>query len=174
MKVNLGGTSIPNLFHISSKNLNGVVLTPRVPDNEFVKWRVEDSTTKRVSFARSIGKCLTGLGRNLLNQEFYVFTPDMEFTSEKTLKENIIFPTRSPVWMNSTPTRLWGRAFWISARCWLRCPPGRASRWRPRSGTPTILPTSTPRSNVCAPRRSRTETSAQGSSASASMSERLV
>lgn len=97
MKVNLGDTSTPNLFHISSKNLNGVVLTPRVPDNEFVKWGVEDSTTKRVSFARSIGKCLTGLGRNLLNQEFYVFTPDMEFTSEKTLKENIVFPTRSQV-----------------------------------------------------------------------------
>ena len=31
-----------NLFHISQKNLNGQILTPRVPNNEFVRWGIED------------------------------------------------------------------------------------------------------------------------------------
>lgn len=94
MKVNFGNDSVPKLYHISEKNLNGKILTPRVPNNEFIKWGVEDGKTKRVSFARSIGKCLTGLGRNVLGKVFYVFEPDI---SPDKLKSNIIYPTKDMV-----------------------------------------------------------------------------
>ena len=80
-----------NLFHISQKNLNGQILTPRVPNNEFVRWGIEDGVTPRVSFASSVGKCLTGLGRGAVGQEFYVFVPDTD------VSDHVVYPTKSQV-----------------------------------------------------------------------------
>lgn len=97
VKLEINGKRLPSLYHVSQKNINGVILTPRVPDNEFIKWGIEDGKTKRVSFAKSIGKCLMGLGRNLLGQEFYVFEPDTSHTSEKVLLEHLVVPTKEMV-----------------------------------------------------------------------------
>ena len=97
VKLEIAGKRLPSLYHVSQKNINGVILTPRVPDNEFIKWGIEDGKTKRVSFAKSIGKCLMGLGRNLLGQEFYVFEPDTSHTSEKVLLEHLVVPTKEMV-----------------------------------------------------------------------------
>lgn len=80
------------LYHLSSRNMDGKTLVPRVPDNEFVRWGVEDGKTKRVCMGRSVGKCLVGIGRNLAGQIMYVHVPDSTIPSDK-----IVYPTRKQV-----------------------------------------------------------------------------
>jgi ribosomal protein S18 acetylase RimI-like enzyme len=72
---NYGG----NLYFISQEELNGKILSPRIPDNYFTKNNYEDNTIKRVCFAPSIDKCLMGLSQNLKGEELYVYEPDGEY-----------------------------------------------------------------------------------------------
>jgi len=63
------------LYHISLHNLDGEVLKPRIPDNFMVRQGYEDSTTKRVSFCKSIDGCLMALSQDIKGLEFYVHEP---------------------------------------------------------------------------------------------------
>lgn len=80
------------LYHLSSRNIDGKTLVPRIPNNEFIKWGVEDGKTKRVCMGRSVGKCLVAIGRNLTGQIMYVYVPDSTIPSDK-----IMYPTRKQV-----------------------------------------------------------------------------
>jgi len=42
------------LFHISSKDLDGRVLVPKIPDNMFTKMGIENNTIPRISFAPDV------------------------------------------------------------------------------------------------------------------------
>lgn len=64
------------LYHVSEENLNGKVLTPRIPDNFLTKHGYEENKTPRVSFSTSIDGCLVGLSQNIKDKEFFVFEPD--------------------------------------------------------------------------------------------------
>lgn len=68
-----------NLYHLSSNNMNGKTIFPRVPENFFTKNGYEDSKTKRVCFSTSIDGCLRGMSQNLTNKKFYVHIPDPSY-----------------------------------------------------------------------------------------------
>lgn len=70
--------SIDNLYHLSQSNLDGKVLTPRIPSNFLVDNRYEDGETKRVCFSNSIDGCLRGMSQNLKGMKLYVHTPEKE------------------------------------------------------------------------------------------------
>lgn len=80
-----------NLYHLSSNNMNGKTIFPRVPENFFTKNGYEDSKTKRVCFSTSIDGCLRGMSQNLTNKKFYVHIPDPSY------KFNIYTPTTDEV-----------------------------------------------------------------------------
>ena len=93
-----------NLFFLSERNLNGEILTPRVPKNFFTENGYEDNKTKRVCFAPTIDTCLMCLSMNCKNKEFFVHVPvgnyrviypninqvpDVQFTGEKWICEPV-------------------------------------------------------------------------------------
>lgn len=61
-----------HIYFISDKNMDGKVLSPRIPDNYFTRHGYEDTKTKRVCFAPSIDKSLMALSNNITGKEFYV------------------------------------------------------------------------------------------------------
>lgn len=63
------------MYFISTSNMDGKTLEPRVVDNYFTRNGYEDSTTKRVSFAPSVNQCLMGLSQDVSNKDFYVYEP---------------------------------------------------------------------------------------------------
>jgi hypothetical protein len=63
------------LYCISKENLDGKLLTPRVPKNYFTENGYEDATTPRVCFTPDVGKCLTALSQNCAGQTYYVYEP---------------------------------------------------------------------------------------------------
>lgn len=70
---NLSAKTQITLYHVSERKFDALDLEPRVPDNEFIKWGVEDDTTKRISFCKSISKCLLAIGKNLTGKTLYVY-----------------------------------------------------------------------------------------------------
>lgn len=97
MKVNFGTRTVPKLYHISRKNINGTTLVPRVPDNEYVKMGIEDGKTPRVSFSSSIKNCLRAIGKNYVGTEIYVFTIDLQDKDDGKLLKHITKPTKDQV-----------------------------------------------------------------------------
>ena len=97
MGINLGKSDIPTLYHVALKNMNGKVLTPRVPDNEYIKWGIEDGETKRVSFSTSVKKCLRAIHGQNVGVEMYVHVIDTKSINPATLKNNIVYPTKEQV-----------------------------------------------------------------------------
>ena len=94
------------LYHISTTNLDGAVLNPRIPSNYFTNNGFEDSKTRRVCFSTSVDGALSGLSQNIEGQEFYVHVP--------ACKQKIYIPNTNQVpdvkitnevWV-STPTRI--------------------------------------------------------------------
>lgn len=86
-----GSTRKPtdNLFFLSETNMDGQILTPRIPRNFFTDNGFEDNKTRRVCFAPSIDKCLLGLSMNCKNKEYFVHVPIGSFT--------VIYPTKIDV-----------------------------------------------------------------------------
>lgn len=64
------------MYCISTQQLDGKTLTPRVPDNFLTKNGYEDNETPRVCFAPSVDQCLIGLSQNVTNKTFYVYSPE--------------------------------------------------------------------------------------------------
>ena len=60
------------IYFISDKNMDGKVLSPRIPDNYFTRHGYEDTKIKRVCFTPSIDKSLMALSNNITGKEFYV------------------------------------------------------------------------------------------------------
>ena len=63
------------MYFISTSNMDDKTLEPRVVDNYFTRNGYEDNTTKRVSFAPSVNRCLMGLSQDVSNKDFYVYEP---------------------------------------------------------------------------------------------------
>lgn len=53
-----------NLYHISSKNLDGKVLRPKIPKNILTKMGIENNTIPRVSFAPDVKHAILAIGYN--------------------------------------------------------------------------------------------------------------
>lgn len=62
-------------YFVSTEDMDGKTMEPRVPNNFFTDKGFEDNVTKRVCFAPSIDKCLMGLSQNLKGKQFYVYEP---------------------------------------------------------------------------------------------------
>lgn len=89
------------IYFVSKDNMDGKVLTPRVPKNFLTDNGYEDATTKRVCFSSSINGCLIALSQNLEGKEFYVHTP-VDMNSLKIVK-----PSKSQVPDISHTKELW-------------------------------------------------------------------
>lgn len=63
------------IYHISSRNSNGKILTPRIPKNFFTNNGFEEDKTPRVCFAKSIDGALAALSQNLENKELFIHVP---------------------------------------------------------------------------------------------------
>lgn len=63
------------MYHLSTKNLHGVILEPRIPSNFFTKNGYEDAKTARVCFAPTIDQCLMALSQNIEGEYLYVHVP---------------------------------------------------------------------------------------------------
>lgn len=63
------------LYCISTENLDGKTLRPRIPKNYFTENGYEDAVTPRVCFAPDVGKCLTALSQNCSKKTYYVYEP---------------------------------------------------------------------------------------------------
>lgn len=68
-------SSSKNIYFLSNTNMDGKVLSPRIPSNFMTKNGYEESKTPRVCFSASIDGSLMGLSRNLKNEELYVHIP---------------------------------------------------------------------------------------------------
>lgn len=62
------------LYHVS-ENPNLSLMTPRVPVNKLTKKGYENSTTGRISFAPTIGDCISAAPRGKAGEILYVYTP---------------------------------------------------------------------------------------------------
>ena len=86
------------LYHLSyGQCVISKMLTPRIPDNEFVEWGVEDGTTKRICFATSISKATLALGRCKEGQELHVYEVDPSSVDQETLMKHIVTPSKDQV-----------------------------------------------------------------------------
>lgn len=86
------------LYHLSyGQPVASKMLTPRIPDNEFVEWGVEDGTTKRICFATSISKATLALGRCKEGQELHVYEVDPSSVDQATLMKHIVTPSKDQV-----------------------------------------------------------------------------
>lgn len=65
-------TKLKPLYHVSTSNLSGQTLTPRIPHNFLTDNGFEENKTPRVSLSTSINGCLIGMSQNLKGKEFYV------------------------------------------------------------------------------------------------------
>lgn len=65
----------PKLYRLSTRNLNGQILSPSIPNNFLTANGYEDTKTPRVCFAPSIDFCLRALSMNLTEKKFYVYIP---------------------------------------------------------------------------------------------------
>ena len=63
------------LYHVSTKNLNGQVLHPKIPHNYLTEQDLEESKTARICFSPNIDRCLMALSENLKGKELYVHIP---------------------------------------------------------------------------------------------------
>ena len=88
-------TTRKEVFFISTQDLDGQTLIPRVPKNFLTERGYEDNTTKRVCLSTSIMGCLAAMSRNIENEIFNVYkvtanvykpttdeVPDCEITDE--------------------------------------------------------------------------------------------
>lgn len=86
------------LYHLSyGQSVASKMLTPRIPDNEFVEWGVEDGTTKRICFATSISKATLALGRCKEGQELHVYEVDLSSVDQAILMKHIVTPSKDQV-----------------------------------------------------------------------------
>ena len=86
------------LYHLSyGQPVASKMLTPRIPDNEFVEWGVEDGTTKRICFATSISKATLALGRCKEGQELHVYEVDPSSIDQALLMRHIVTPSKDQV-----------------------------------------------------------------------------
>lgn len=88
------------LFHLSTSNLNGKVLKPRVPYNWLISNGFEDNKTKRVCFAPDIDSSLRAMSSNIEGKEFYIHMP-------KNKPKKIKTPTISQVPDSSITGEIW-------------------------------------------------------------------
>jgi hypothetical protein len=63
-----------NLYHIS-ENPNLTLMIPRVPVNKLTKKGYENSTIGRISFAPTIGDCISAAPRGKAGEILYVYKP---------------------------------------------------------------------------------------------------
>ena len=86
------------LYHLSyGQPVASKTLTPRVPDNEFVEWGVEDGKTKRVCFSTSISKATLAMGRCKEGQELHVYEVDPSSVDQALLMKHIVTPSKDQV-----------------------------------------------------------------------------
>lgn len=86
------------LYHLSyGQPVASKTLTPRVPDNEFVEWGVEDGKTKRICFVTSISKATLALGRCKEGQELHVYEVDPSSVDQALLMKHIVTPSKDQV-----------------------------------------------------------------------------
>lgn len=71
------------LYHLSSRDLDGNILYPKIPDNYFTKNGYEDAIAKRVCFGPSIDKCLMAMSQNCTGLELFVYVPDGKYKTHK-------------------------------------------------------------------------------------------
>ena len=68
----------PKIYFLSNTNMDGKVLSPRIPSNFMTKNGYEESKTPRVCFSTSIDGSLMGLSQNLKDKELYIHIPESE------------------------------------------------------------------------------------------------
>lgn len=82
-----------SLFHVSEKDLNNKVLTPRVPRNSwFIDNGYEDGKTPRICVAKTIDNCLTALGDDIKDMIFNVYSlekADKDLITKIPTKEEV-------------------------------------------------------------------------------------
>jgi len=97
------------LYFVSFDNMDGKVLSPRIPDNYFTKNGYEENKTPRVCFAPSIKECLTALSMALNNKELYVFNISKEYIDKLKSNKSLIYkPTTKEV-----PDCKWTNEIWV-------------------------------------------------------------
>ncbi len=78
-----------NIYHVSTENLDGKILHPRIPNNKLTEHDLEENKTPRVCFCKSIDKCLMALSDNLKDKEFYVHIPADETEYQDVSKHQV-------------------------------------------------------------------------------------
>lgn len=97
----LQGLEDLELYFLSPDNMNGKILSPRVPHNFLIKNGYEDGETPRVCFAKSIDGALMALSQNLKGKELFVHQPvDPDF-------HNIVEPSLEQVPDVELTTEVW-------------------------------------------------------------------
>lgn len=104
-------------IHLSETNLNGVTITPKIPNNFMTKLGYEDSTIPRISVAPTIDNCILGIGYNRIkdgNRRFYVHEPQ-DYSSIKVISNDEI------IHENFTPDASITKESWITSECKFKC-----------------------------------------------------
>lgn len=94
------------LYHLSTVNLDGRMIFPRVPKNRMVETGAENDITPRISFAPSIDECLMALSADVEGIEFFVHEPVGKFQAFHPSKIDVPdVEYTSEVWV-TTPVKL--------------------------------------------------------------------
>ena len=92
---------IDSLYFLSEDNLDGKVLSPRIPNNFLVQNGYEDAETPRVCFAESIDGALMALSQNLEGKQLFVHQP------VNPILEKVVNPTKKQVPDVELTTEVW-------------------------------------------------------------------
>lgn len=63
------------MYHLSTRNLHGTILKPRIPENFFTKNGYEDTKIPRVCFTPTIDQSLMAMSQNMEGVYLYVHVP---------------------------------------------------------------------------------------------------
>ena len=81
--------STSNVFYISTRNLDNLILKPKIPNNFLTQNKYEDSKTERICFCKTVDGAIMGLSQRLKGTELFVHVPEAPINYYLPLQEEV-------------------------------------------------------------------------------------
>lgn len=81
--------STSNVFYISTRNLDNLILKPKIPNNFLTQNKYEDSKTERICFCKTVDGAIMGLSQRLKGTELFVHVPETPINYYLPLQEEV-------------------------------------------------------------------------------------
>lgn len=81
--------STSNVFYISTRNLDNLILKPKIPNNFLTQNNYEDSKTERICFCKTVDGAIMGLSQRHKGTELFVHVPETPINYYSPLQEEV-------------------------------------------------------------------------------------